>query len=284
MSTQKTVSAILAVSDERIRYTMAESFVRSRYPFYRRAASDVIYTAHRRRDVGDIVQLIALEEFSLLTADVSEGDALEVLGNWDAIIRSRARKKVSKYFASSEYHGFAEITGRTRRHIEVSRVAAEKEGSGMSPEEIVAETNRRLEDRLADVDRQGMRCTLSDFYEVGQVYIDEREHSQVYESGQAEEPLLDAVDAPRLIADIISRAHGISPDHGAVAEEWIGRSHPEGDISSPREISHSTGLDAYTVEKILAEVRQEAIISASMVAGISVYQALGMKDAAAAMR
>ena len=60
-----------------------------------------------------------------------------------------------------------------------------------------------------------------------------------------------------------------------MAQAWIGDDYS--DISTVGEIADQTGLDASRVRRMLVDVRSEAIISASMVAGISVYQALGIQ-------
>jgi len=276
-STSKQVSAILAVADERIRFGLVEEFIRSRYDFYVRVAHSLLPDTERKREVGDIVQFIAIEEYTLLTQDVAESEALQEVQKWDNFIRIRARMHIAKHFSSSEYHGIAGATGRTRRHIEVSRVAAEMPTA--RPEDIVAETNARLEARLADIDRQGMRCTLDDLRDISHLYVDERESPGAFESRnhEAENPLLSTLDAEQLTADILSRAQSISDDHGAVAASWIG--HGVGDVSTVGEIVSETGLEAPRVRSLLADVRSEAIIAASMIAGISVYQALGIQQA-----
>lgn len=274
-STSKQVSAILSVADERIRFGLVEEFIRSRYSFYVRVAHSLLPDAEMKRELGDIVQFIAIEEYTLLTQDVSESEALHEIQKWDNFIRVRARRYISRHFNSSEYHGIAGASGRTRRHVEISRVAAEMpEATG---EEIVAETNARLSERLSDIDRQGMRCTLDDLRDIGHLYVDERQSPGAFESHshKSDNPLLDSLDAERLTADILARARDISADHGVVAASWIG--HGIGDVSTLTEIVDETGLDAYRVRSLLAEVRSEAIISASMVAGISVYQALGIQ-------
>lgn len=273
--TSKQVSAILSVADECIRFGLVEEFIRSRYDFYVRVAHSLLPDAERRRELGDIVQFIAIEEYTLLTQDVAESEALQEVKKWDNFIRVRARMHIARHFNSSEYHGIAGATGRTRRHVEVSRVAAEMPEA--KPEEIIAETNRRLEDRLADIDHQGMRCSLDDLRDISHLYVDERESPGMFDSRRqsSENPLLSALDAQRLAADIVARAQTISDDHGAVAQAWIGDDYS--DISTVGEIADQTGLDASRVRRLLADVRSEAIISASMVAGISVYQALGIQ-------
>lgn len=307
VKTSKRVRAILSISMRSRRAQVAETFVSTRYGLYKRIATRVIRGSKStygflasQSEAEDIAQEIAFDEYQLL-ADGTSGPApvLDWVDKWQAVIVKRGSRISAQHLRASEHTGIAESETAMRRLREIQKTRSILYRSGedaerLSEEEIVAATNKRLAEASPNYRRQGMECSIEDIYltsistqrpwardgDCASEFAETAAPAFSTPETNPDDSLLGVTGAERLIADIIARCHSISTLHGKVAQAWIGAALPYGDIQGVKEISDGLRLETYLVEKMMIDVRGEAVISASLTAGISSYEFLGLKGAA----
>lgn len=305
--TAKRVKAILSISMRSRRAQVAETFVSTRYDFYKRIAARSIRGSKSsygflssQSEVEDIAQEIAWDEYCLL-AEGTSGPApvLDWVDKWQAVIVKRGSRIADRHLRSSEYTGIAESETAMRRLREIQKTRSILYRSGedvgsLSEDQIVEETNKRLELSSPNYRRQGMHCTVEDIYltaistqspwaaggEESSEFSDHASPAFSTPETNPDDSLLGVTGAESLISDIIARCAAISTMHGKVAQSWIGNALPHGDIRGVKEVADGLNLEIYLVEKMMIDVRGEAVISASLTAGISSYEFLGLRGAA----
>lgn len=301
----KRVRAILSISSRSRRSQVAETFISTRYPLYSRIAVKAIRSSKSTYGFSsshfeseDISQLIALDEYHLLSEGMSSSaPVLDWVDKWQRVIVVRGSRIARQHLRSSGHTGLADSESAMRRLQELQKTRAILARQGVNVDDlrdsdVVEETNRRLGDANPNYREQGMHCVLEDTYLSSiSVYSPSTGTDETVEISESASPafsapapapddsLLGVTGAGRLVADILARAKSLSTLHGKVAAEWIGEALPDGLIRSPKEIADRIDLDLYLVEKMLSDVRGEAVISASLTAGISAYEFLGLKDA-----
>lgn len=207
---------------------LIDDFLASHERMARRIAAAYL-THHRldRRTWADDLTSLVREAMWLLVKDVAEGK-MEPPISFEALARYRSANPVRRFLDSSA--GLNQASGQKglkARFVEMRRTMATLSDSGITnpaPEQVVEETNRRMESARRNPKRQGVICSVEDYNQMlagPNAPLDAVAETATYERHDADESRLNSSDASRAVDQTMKQARAKGEKYEYVAHVWL---------------------------------------------------------------
>lgn len=221
------LSALGDIAGDEERNWAISDFITENRSYFRRISTMIRVQYRHPQSVDDDVHQIVLGSFTRLVVDVATGKCdPSTIGKFDAYFMTRAKRAVTAAEAEldAEGPGFGGAAGVYRRRAETSKTRGlltsvlQREPTA---DEVVAETNRKLESRRGNVVKQGMRVTLRDVQGNQVVSIDPSDDRREYVVTPDDTTPLHSVEAAMLMMLIVAECTTRDPLLGKVARLWV---------------------------------------------------------------
>ncbi|MCU6481283.1 hypothetical protein [Arthrobacter sp. A2-55] len=271
-STHDVIRSIAAAPDS-AQPALINDFLRKRWGQFRMIGHGLCrnFGVDANTHGDDFTSMVAEEAYKMLTEHLADQDKLDLVENWDGMLKVRSRQIV-RNFLDKEMAPAAEMSSTLRRIrlLNQTRDLMRHElGAEPTDRQVVETHNAKMRAQRVNPVKQGVLATVDDLHAYRACAdIDDHDYSEPIDP----DFVLHPAEGPRFVKLIVKRTTSHNPVLGRAAELWLsGLYRTDGPpiVATVKEIATEMGISISTVRTYILKIQEYAIIVAQDEFGIT---------------
>lgn len=216
------------------------------------------------RDGEDLTQIVRMVELTMLNHIIDEAPGFDdLIPNWEAALRTRARSAIAAYADSPAVTGISGNTANRRRQRAIAHHRQQIDAARQDPatlEEVVASYNAQVAQSRKNPSKQSAFATSADLADPATVIPAGSDHY----TGSLHQDDFDQVEASLLIEQVVQECVSFDPLTGDIARVWLSW-YPDNQKLTTSDVVRRLGISRFQAETGIKFVRsafQRALVEA----------------------